>query len=302
MNRFMIGQWGSFDYKKYERDFMPEFYGIEACLFGDESDTAHLVKEATEVGFLIGVHFPLRAGISPLRDAPFLSNDDAVREHAYDLVQQELEYVAAIKPAYVLFHYPKLVILDNRVDWKPWRFADSSEYEFENDYALEELKMRSKQLLTWLSGKAREYQFTAVLEFDALNRYVYEDDFLDQLLEEHKEIKLCLDTARLHLQDWIDPNFDSVAIVKRFAKYAEIIHLSNVQISADNVILKSRYPVLPSQSTSDGWAPTEQYLSTIRHENDRVKVMFEHNSTLVTDEELLDCYKWVNQILSENND
>ncbi|OGO77969.1 MAG: hypothetical protein A2Y23_04470 [Clostridiales bacterium GWB2_37_7] len=38
MKRFMIGQYGSFDDDKYKRDFRTNFYGIEACMFENESD------------------------------------------------------------------------------------------------------------------------------------------------------------------------------------------------------------------------------------------------------------------------
>ncbi|MEO3946312.1 hypothetical protein [Gorillibacterium sp. CAU 1737] len=102
MNRFIIGQYGSFDYKKYNRDFREGFYGIEACLFRHEQDLANLVQEATQVGFQIGVHFPLRAGISRIRDALFLSSDRAVRLQAYDLIQQELDYFGLIGAVGVL--------------------------------------------------------------------------------------------------------------------------------------------------------------------------------------------------------
>lgn len=38
MKKFMIGQYGTFDYKKFHRDFRKEFYGIEACLFENQED------------------------------------------------------------------------------------------------------------------------------------------------------------------------------------------------------------------------------------------------------------------------
>lgn len=86
-----------------------------------------------------------------------------------------------------------------------------------------------------------------------------------------------------------------VVAVKKYAKFADLTHLSNVQLTADNAIHKSRYPVLPHQKPSDGWAPIEDYLRTMIHENRNVKIMFEHRSDLVSDEELWECYNWVNQ-------
>jgi hypothetical protein len=83
MNNFMIGMYGKFDYKKFERDFRKGFYGIEACLFENENDIENLANEAKAKGFEFGIHFPLRAGISKLRDPQFLSLNEEinVRRH-----------------------------------------------------------------------------------------------------------------------------------------------------------------------------------------------------------------------------
>lgn len=59
------------------------------------------------------------------------------------------------------------------------------------------------------------------------------------------------------------------------------------------------FPVLPECKPEEGWAPIEDYLTIIRKENPHVKIMFEHRSDLVTDEQLEHCYRWVEQILSE---
>ncbi|RXZ78815.1 sugar phosphate isomerase/epimerase [Paenibacillaceae bacterium] len=297
MNRFMIGQYGAFDENKYIQDFKAGFYGVEACLM-PEDEIDKLLARSQADGFRIGVHFPLRAGVSKLRDALFLSKDRTVRMQAYDLVERELAFLAAMRPEYVLFHYPKPVILDDRVDWSEWRFADRSEYEFESSYSLDELNEMSEALFVWLSSKGDEYHFTPVLEFDALNLYVYEDSFLEQLLEQHNTIRLCLDTARLYLQERLDPFFDSKAVIRRYAKFAATIHLSNMQINENNRIIHSRYPVLPTQDPHEGWAPIEAYLQIIKQENKSAKIMFEHRSDLVNEDELWQCYQWVDGLLS----
>lgn len=298
MSRFMIGQYGTFDYTKYHRDFFNGFYGIEACLFEHNDDAINLLKESVKDDFRIGIHFPLRAGISNIRDALFLSTDNVTRTQAFHIIQEELDYLITLKPSYILFHYPKPVILDDRVDWSSWRFTDRSEYDYESLYSYHEFKEKSDYLFEWLSCKGKEYNFTPVLEFDALNKYIYREDYLHRLLEKYNNIKLCLDTARLYIQDRIDPNFDSKSVIKQYAKYAEVVHLSNVQIDDTGTILKSRQPVLPSLKPHDGWAPIEEYLRMINQENHEVKIMFEHRSDYVTDDELRECYKWVAGLLS----
>lgn len=84
MNRFMIGQYGSFDYDKFHRDFKEDFYGIEACLFENQEDVINLVKESKDKGFNIGIHFPLRFDKTKLRDPLFLAQDHVTRKEAYE--------------------------------------------------------------------------------------------------------------------------------------------------------------------------------------------------------------------------
>lgn len=302
MKPFLIGQYGHFDDNKYYRDYRADFYGIEACLFQSSEDINRLIKESDQAGFRIGVHFPLRAGISSLRDALFLAKDNAVRSEAYAIAEQELAYIHSfMQPEYVLFHYPKPVILDNRADWSSWRFDDAVEYGYESEYSFEDFKMNSDALFDWLTRKSEEYGFVPVLEFDALNKYVYEQDYLKEKLETCGSIKLCLDTARLYIQDRIDPHFHAEAVLEQYAKYAATIHLSNVQILGRD-IAQSRMPVLPDQLPADGWAPIERYLRIILRRNRDIKIMFEHRSDKVTDEQLAVCYRWVERIMEEPED
>ncbi|UVI28022.1 sugar phosphate isomerase/epimerase [Paenibacillus spongiae] len=298
MNRFLIGQYGMFDDKKYKRDFKRAFYGIEACLFEREEDFNKLIRESEAHSFQIGIHFPLRAGRAPLRDALFLSQDEAVREAAFELVHQELAYLAAAKPAYILFHYPKPVLLDHRVDWSAWRFADPAEYVYDTDYTYAEFTEKSDRLFQWLSDRSQEYDFVPVLEFDALHEYVYRTNLLEELLAKYPRIKLCLDTGRLFLQDKCDPFFDARHVIRKFARYAEVIHLWNLQFT--DRIEHYHYPVLPEQSPEEGWAPIEAYLTIIREENNHVKIQFEHRSDLIRDDDLERCYAWVDQLLSRS--
>lgn len=236
--------WG-FDYAKYARDFRQGFYGIEACLFRGDEDISNLLKESRDAGFRVGIHFPLR-DTDALRDALFMAQDETVRAREYARVQQALDELTEIAPDYVLFHYPKPVILDDRVNWGAWHFTDSSEYAYESSYPLELFLEQSEALFAWLSEQGRKYKFTPVLELDAINHYVYATDHVTRLLEKYSSIKLCLDTARLYLQDRLDPCFDALGAIRKFARFAGTVHLSNVQIGSNNQIANKRNPVLPT--------------------------------------------------------
>ena len=297
MNNFMIGMYGEFDSIKFNRDFKDDFYGVEVCLFENEIDVEKLVNQIKTRGIKFGIHFPLRAGISELRDPQFLSLDKDTRGKAYEYIQKELDYISnkGIKPEYILFHYPKPAILKGNFDMTNWRFSHKSEYEYESNYSINEFKKNSGYLFSWLSEKSVEYNFIPVLEFDALNKYVSKDNFLETLLEKYKEVRICLDTGRLHLQSKIDADFNEKDIIRRFAKYTEVVHLWNVKIS-DN-LKKYHFPALPSLKVQDGWAPIKEYLEIITKKNKNVKIMFEHRSELISDEELDSCYSWIKSIL-----
>lgn len=297
MKNFMIGMHGKYDDKKFNRDFRENFYGIEACLFKDEKDIKKLAYNIERKGIKLGIHFPLRFGISKLRDQQFLSLDEGTRKDAYRCIEEELNYIKdnGIKPEYILFHYPKPVILKNGFNIDNWRFADESEYIYERDYPMDKFKKYSENLFIWLSEKSLEYNFIPVLEFDGLNKYVCEGDFIESLLEKYKAVRLCIDTGRLHLQNRIDSDFDEKEIIRKFARYAEVVHLWNVKISGN--LENNHFPALPSLKVEDGWAPIEDYLKIIKNENKKVRIMFEHRSELISNEELDNLYFWVASIL-----
>lgn len=300
MKNFMIGMHGKFDNTKFNRDFRDNFYGIEACLFEDERDIETLIKETKRKGIKFGIHFPLRSGISNLRDPQFLSLDENTRKSAYKYIEEELNYMKnkAIRPKYILFHYPKPVILKNDFNINNWRFADKSEYTYETEYPINKFKKYSEHLFAWLSEKCIEYDFIPVLEFDALNKYVCEYNFVENLLEKYKAIKICLDTGRLHLQSKIDSNFNEKEIITRFSKYTEVVHLWNIKVPGN--LENNHFPALPNLKVENGWAPIENYLKLITKENKNVMIMFEHRSDLISDEELDSCYSWISSILQQN--
>lgn len=294
MKKFMIGMYGKYDDRKFHRDFRENFYGIEACLFEDERDIERLANEAERKGFKFGIHFPLRSGISNLRDPLFLSLNEDTRTNAYEYIEEELEFIKKkeVKPEYILFHYPKPVILKENFDMSNWRFYSSSEFTYEMEYSLIEFKKNSELLFKWLSEKSIEYDFVPVLELDALNRYVLEYNFLEELLESYTRIRLCLDTGRLHMQNKIDKSFNDIEVIKRFLKFTYLVHLWNVRI--DGI---GHFPALSNLKTEDGWAPIENYLKIIKEGSKDIKIMFEHRSDLISDEELDSCYSWIDSEL-----
>jgi sugar phosphate isomerase/epimerase len=295
MKRFMIGQHGKYDQLKQQRDFRDNFYGVEACLFENEEDIDKLLLDSRKNDYKICVHFPFRAGKWRLRDAQFLSKDLDIKKQSYDYIKGELEYISHIGAEYVLFHYPKPVLLDRSIDWSNWRFADETEYCYDDTYSYKEFLAQSEEFFKFLSDESEKLKFTPVLEFDALNKYIYENNGLKDLLNKYKKIKVCLDLARLHLQDKIDEKFNGCDIARQYARYAEVIHLSNGRIK-DN-LESNHYPALRTLRPEDGWADIGAYLKIINEENNDCKIFFEHRSDLISDEQLEDCYRWIRELL-----
>jgi len=299
MKRLMIGHHGFFDEKKQQRDFREDFFGVEACLMKESSSIGKLMALIKYGNVDFGVHFPLRADGWRLRDPQYLSKNEMVLKDTYAYMEKELAFISTLKPYYVLMHYPKPVILSRSADWTNWRFADDTEYYFEEDYTFTEFCEKSEAFFVYFSDIGKKYNFIPVLEFDALNKYVYETDFLEKQLKKHPRIRVCLDIGRLHLQDRIDPCFDSFDITRRFAQFAEVIHLWNVRV--DTNVENSHYPALSELNPADGWADVEKYLSIIGNYNQHCKILFEHRSDLISEESLESCYRWIRKQLNNHS-
>ena len=97
------------------------------------------------------------------------------------------------------------------------------------------------------------------------------------------------------MQHRIDSDFNDIEIIKRFSKYTEVVHLWNVKVAGN--LENNHFPALPNLKPEEGWASIEEYLKIIKEDNKNVKIMFEHRSDLISDEELDNCYSWVSNIL-----
>lgn len=296
-NTFMIGMVNSYDINRYENEFRDYFWGMEICMLSNDVEVAKLKNHSLCHNIKYGIHFPLLECNVAIRDVLLLDLNDSIRNDAYNQIENQLKYIKEnnLKPTYILFHYPKPVILSDDFDLTNWRFADKKEYIFESNYPKDKLIQYTEELFKWLTKKGYEYNFIPVIEFDGLNRYICKDDFLERLLDKYPNIKVCLDTARLHFQHMVESRFDEFDILKRFSKYAYVIHLSTVQVYNGKVGI-SHHPVLRELSVDDGWAPIEKYLDVIKQENPNVKIHFEHRAYLISPKKLEECYNWINEL------
>ena len=293
MKRFMIGQFDRFDINRQNRDFRDYFFGIEVNQMESLAELQILKDNIKTRNLKVGIHFPLLKNQWRARDPQYLSKDNRTYEESINYMESEFSRTEELNPDYILIHYPKPVILDDNVDWSSWRFYDDTEYYYESEISYKYFEERSRNFFEILSEKGKKYNFTPVLELDGLNKYVYETNLLEDLLDEYPNIKLCLDFGRIHLQDCMDKNFRALDIVKKFGKYTHLVHLWNAKIDSNG-----HYPALKSLKVEDGWGDMEAYFKILNEINDNYKVLFEHKSHLISDIELEECYQWIDEIVN----
>lgn len=292
MKRFMIGQFDKFDINRQNRDFRDYFFGIEVNQMESVNEIKVLKDNIKSKNLNIGIHFPLLKNQWRSRDPQYLSKDEATYAESISYMENDFARSKVLNPDYILLHYPKPVILDDRVDWSSWRFSDDTEYYYESEISYKFFEDRSKNFFNILSEAGKSYNFQPVLELDGLNKYIYGTDLLEGLLNDYPNIKLCLDFGRIHLQDCIDVNFSGLDIVKKFGKYTYLVHLWNSRIDKNG-----HYPALKSLKVEDGWGDMEAYFMALNKMNNNYKVLFEHQSQLISDYELEECYKWIGELV-----
>lgn len=293
MKRFMIGQFDKFDVNRQNRDFRDCFWGIEVNQMESLNELEALKDNIRERKLNVGIHFPLLKNQWRSRDPQYLSKDEKTYTESIKYMEREFERARELNPGYILLHYPKPVILDERVDWSSWRFSDATEYYYESEIPYEYFEDKSRDFFRLFSEQGKRYDFTPVLELDGLNKYIYGTDLLEGLLDEYPNIKLCLDFGRMHLQDCIDDNFNGLDVVRKLGKYAYLVHLWNCKIDRNG-----HYPALRSLSVEDGWGDMEAYFRTLNESRGDYKVLFEHQSNLISDRELEECYKWIDELVN----
>lgn len=295
MNNFLIGMYGKFDDLKYKREFRPGFWGIEACMFPDEQEVDKLVNKSVKDGFNFGVHYPLIKKDTLYRDPFLIALSEDEREKAWECFESEVLVSSGKGAAYILTHFPKPVLVNRSLDLNHWRFAGDKEWMYADEYSLEALKENLGIMFKKLRDISERYDIQVFLENDAMPGVMAESVFLVDLLKDNEKIRLCLDIGRLHLQQKLDRSFDAIQFTEIAAPYTGHIHLWNTN-PAEN-LSGGHWPVLPKQKQSEGWADVSRFISIIKGFNSEVKVLFEHRSDLVNDEELDECYHWVEELL-----
>ncbi|WMM23948.1 hypothetical protein RBU61_13575 [Tissierella sp. MB52-C2] len=68
------------------------------------------------------------------------------------------------------------------------------------------------------------------------------------------------------------------------AKYTYLLHISNIKIT--DTIKNGHHPALVELDTEEGWSNIGEFLNIISTENKDIKILFEHRSDILTEDEL----------------
>ncbi|MCK8060289.1 MULTISPECIES: TIM barrel protein [unclassified Fusibacter] len=295
---YRIGMHGGFDHDKFSRDYMPEFIqGIEVCSFETMDEVNTLFEHKEKHGFSVGVHFPMFKGNYKQRDPLYLHKEKKEREDAFYAIEQELILGKRMGIEYLLMHFPKPMPLDVKLPWNLAVVQDKERYT-ESELSKKEFEELCIDCIKRLNELSTHYDLPIVLELDLLNGYLNDGVFLSGLLKENSAVKVCLDSARMHVNAKIDPNFDMQKLVGRLAPYTKVLHLSNVMVS-EHGLHNRHHPVSKDERTSDGYGDTHSFLQTFNASKQpkELNILFEHQSTRITIVELISCYDWVIQTL-----
>jgi sugar phosphate isomerase/epimerase len=294
MQNFLIGMYGKCDEEKFKRDFVHGFYGVEASMFPEVSEIKKLSEKAERCRFQWGAHYPLLRKNRPTRDPLFLSLDTAERARAFRDFNEETALVSQHGGAYLLTHIPKPVLVSDTFNFSFWRFANDKEWMYERDYPREALEENLYGMFFKLDAVASRYGIQLILENDAMSPLLSQSTLLECLFDEFRRIKACLDIARLHLQQAADKAFNGMAFAAKIAPYTALLHLWNG--TPTHNASGGHIPVSPEQKQEDGYADIRAYLELVLAKGRHMNILFEHRSDLVTNEELMACYEWVDEI------
>lgn len=310
-HHFLTGVYRDFDPSRIRRETRSGFWGLEVSMLRSIGEAYRLTDFAWSSGLRIGIHYPLVEDPSSVNcpHAMIASANRSVRERALAAVEKELRLAKDLGSPYLIVHYPKPAVLDDRLDWSDWRFARKGETIPANSTCEEEQIEIASHVLALLSALSTEVGVKIVIEHDILHAWHYLRLF-PKLLGENPNLGFCIDSGRLHLQEHTDPGFSARAFLEAVSAYISNVHLWTVQLGQNK--MGGHHPVLPSLTAEEGWADIGGLLSFLAEVSSsktattpgvqpELFVTFEHRADLVTGEDLAICYSWVGRSLGTPN-
>ncbi|RKZ49432.1 MAG: hypothetical protein DRQ58_02015 [Gammaproteobacteria bacterium] len=151
-------------------------------------------------------------------------------------------------------------------------------------------KQLAKDTCERFAALSRNYRVPINIEFAAYTRTFNHPEEFAELVSQHKELGICIDTghtmfgAQMHKRDY----FDDIAIL---APHARSMHLWNTRCEVHDHI-----PLHPSQSSQEGWIDIEQTLEIVLAQNTNCTIIFEYPVVEVTPN-IQEGYDWIEDLV-----
>lgn len=292
MRRLQIGMWHTFDQAFWEKYSHTLITGLEVSQFTSKEDYILLNKFAANQNLKIGIHAPIFSN----QDYPLLSSANKhEREQAIVDIERVVVDSNIVNADYILFHYPFPPIfpkLKNKTLWKEPK--DYPYYDY-SDYSKEQLRDYSSYLFENLITFQNKYKQRIVLEYDFFGEF---QDVYVEMFKKYPEIGVVLDTQRMDYHKRAFPGFDPYSLIDEIHESVYLLHYSNTYYGND---IKRHIPVLPFHRENQLYGDSITYLEYLAQKNNSFYITFEHNPSLVTIEELEQCYTYVAELLNLYN-
>lgn len=271
----MLGLWKGVDREKVQREWAPDFLGVETSRVPSMAKLHEVADLAREFGGIVGIHHPGVDGKFRQRWPMLTSPDEGEVRIGLETVGESLDDAREVGAAYLVVHYPHPHLISPDRDYSWWGMESWRDSRFFTRLSLLEHSKRVFHRLEIMAGTAG---VRLIIEMDGPDERFYTEDLWLELLEGFPGLGFCLDTGRLRaLQATFD--FDPVKFTRACAPHVDLVHLWNGNPGHSQH--SGHYPAHPSLRPEEGWGDIEPILRALSAINDRYLLTFEHDSRLL---------------------
>jgi sugar phosphate isomerase/epimerase len=295
MRRLQIGMWGQFSLDRWNEIATKRIKGIEISSFPDRDSLREVSRFCQENDLSYGVHGPIlntNGFCLPRLNSP---NQEEFKEALWQ-IEGEACLAAEFGADYILFHYPFLPIFQEPLKQRYPRLPDrNSRYEYAQ-ISKHEFREISKKLFHTICELQEKGSSKILLEHDFFGDY---GEVVVDVFHEFPDVGLVVDTARVDIAYRAFYDFEPYEWLTALASQVYLVHFSNVRYEKDHFV--HHLPALPEQDDDDNFGEAFQYLKFLADKNKDFHVTFEHNSDLVSKEQLSLMYDRVADLFAGNS-
>lgn len=289
-NPLYIGMWGGFDEKKWQRDLTTEIYGVELSMI-PESELMETLQRLEGKPF--GIHHPLKW--QEKRFPEFLIHEE--RDEAIESAIRAIVEADSLGAEYILFHFPRPLFVPKNFRLEYWGGCNENPVIAHDQMNLDEIEEDLWIVAERLDQAGQKSGIRIYLEHELLHPIFYNRLF-PELFQSYPSLGLCLDTARLRLQEFCDMNFDLDQFLKTMSPYLAHLHVADLVPGLAGgkrhlPILYGRSQTLQSKDSSLDGIDLPRYMQHLQGE---FGILFEHDSSNLSADQLYQIYRYTQQL------